>query len=52
MNAEAARDALNAAQKKHDDGDDDGARRFLDKALRLDSSLEKDASALNEWFAK
>ena len=51
-NRDEATKALEAAQKKRDAGDDAGARRFLEKALRLDPTLSVEASKLSDWLNK
>eukprot|EP00967_Tisochrysis_lutea_P032444 scaffold38343_cov26-Tisochrysis_lutea.AAC.1 len=41
MNADAALDALRLANTRYEGGDDEGALKFAEKALRLDESLEQ-----------
>lgn len=52
--SDGARKALEVAQRRQASGDDDAARRFIDKALRLDPILaqDDDASALKAWLDK
>ena len=49
---EAAQKAFETAKRKHSNADDEGARRFLDKALRLDPSLSEQASDLQDWLTR
>jgi len=51
MNAEAAAEALKLARQRHEDGDDVSALRLVEKALKMDATLE-DARTLLDFLKK
>ena len=51
-NRDAAQQALATARTQREAGNDAAARRLVEKALRLDPTLETEASDLSEWLAR